>query len=209
MDLRRIAYNDAVFINCPFDDDYTPLLHAIVFCIYRCGFIPVTALGEDNALDNRLQKIERCIAACRYGLHDLSRAEVNSIQLPRFNMPFELGFFFGAKRFGNKNQRNKNAVVFDSAPFRYQQFISDLNGVDVKAHNNNAEELIRKIRDWLFVSSRRMSIPGHTVIQTQYETFRKDLPGIVAELGLTVSRLSFDDFCLLAEEAVRKILQKG
>lgn len=104
MDVSRLQYDNAVFINCPFDNEYTPLFQAIVFCVYRCGFVPVSALGEDNALDNRLQKIERCIAACRYGIHDLSRAEINSARLPRFNMPFELGLFFGAKQFGNKKQ---------------------------------------------------------------------------------------------------------
>jgi hypothetical protein len=42
-------YNDNVFINCPFDVDYTPNLHAIVFTVYRCGFVPLSALSEDMA----------------------------------------------------------------------------------------------------------------------------------------------------------------
>ena len=205
MSPTSVQYDNAVFINCPFDDDYLPLLHAIVFSIYRCGFIPVTALGEDNALDNRLLKIQRCIAACRYGIHDLSRAEINSAKLPRFNMPFELGLFFGASYFGNKQQKAKNALVFDSDRFRYQQFISDLNGVDIKAHENNPKIAIRKIRDWLSVSSRRKSIPDHAVIQADYQTLINRLAELALRLRLSVKEISFNDFCMLTEEMVREV----
>lgn len=208
MDIASIQYNDAVFINCPFDDEYTPVLRAIIFCVYRCGFVPVTALGEDNALDNRLLKIQKCVEACRYGIHDISRTEVNANHLPRFNMPFELGLFFGAKYFGNKQQKNKNALIFDREKYRYQQFISDLNGVDIKAHNNDANTVIRKVRDWLFVSSRRKTIPGHTIIQQQHKTFSKELPAIVKRLGLDLYDIPFNDFCLITEETIRELLQE-
>jgi len=60
------GYNDNVFINCPFDVDYTKNLHAVVFTVYRCGFVPLSALSEDNGLDNRLSKIENLIANSRY-----------------------------------------------------------------------------------------------------------------------------------------------
>ena len=86
-------YNDSVFINCPFDVDFQPKLEAITFAVYRCGFYPESALGEDNALDNRLEKIENLIAKCKYGIHDISRTELNSQGFPRFNMPFEAGLF--------------------------------------------------------------------------------------------------------------------
>lgn len=54
-------YKDSVFINCPFDKEYIPLLYAIIFTVYRCGFFPVCALAEDDASDNRLDKILRSI----------------------------------------------------------------------------------------------------------------------------------------------------
>lgn len=130
--MKSAGYNDSVFINCPFDEAYTFILHASIFTIYRCGFVPVTALNEDNGLQNRLTKIEKCIEDCRYGIHDLSRVELNPNNLPRFNMPFELGIFFGAKRFGDGHQKLKTALIFDKDRYRYQQFISDLNGIDIK-----------------------------------------------------------------------------
>lgn len=59
------GYNDSVFVNCPFDEAYKPLMYAIVYTIYRCGFVPCTALQEDDGTDFRLQKILRCIACSR------------------------------------------------------------------------------------------------------------------------------------------------
>lgn len=36
---QRMAedYDRQVFINCPFDEDYLPMLRAIVFGIHACG----------------------------------------------------------------------------------------------------------------------------------------------------------------------------
>lgn len=203
--MAEATYNDRVFINCAFDTDYLPILRAIVFCVYRCGFVPITALNEDNALDNRLQKIERCIEQCRYGIHDLSRTELNPNGLPRFNMPFELGIFFGAKRFGNKQHKSKAAIIFDRERYRYQQFISDLNGVDIKSHDNDSAIAIQKVRNWLEISSRRTTIPGHVFIQRQYQTFTEGLPTVVDNLGLDINDIPFNTFCVIVEESIREI----
>ena len=201
------SYNDLVFINCPFDAEYQPNLEAIVFAIYRCGFYPLSALNEDNALDNRLTKILNLIERCRYGIHDISRTELNTHGLPRFNMPFELGIFYGAKRFGDKQQKNKNALVFERTKFSYQNFISDLSGVDIKAHNNNTETILRSIRNWLQTSSRRSTIPGHTLLINDFNKFQKELPGILNSLSLEKENLTFNDLCLIVEEFLNKILR--
>ena len=75
------------------------------------------------------------MATSKYGIHDISRTELNSSGFPRFNMQFELGTFFGAKRFGYKNQKSKNALIFEKTKFTYQNYMSNLNGIDTKAHN--------------------------------------------------------------------------
>lgn len=119
-------------------------MRAVLFSIYHCGFFPKSALEEDNGIDNRLEKILRMIEDCKYGVHDISRVQLNVAGLPRFNMPFELGLFMGARRFGDARQKQKTAVVFDELSYRYQQFLSDLNGVDPKAHANRPENIIRQ-----------------------------------------------------------------
>ena len=95
--MSSIKYNDAVFINCPFDEAYTSMMIAMLYAVYGSGFIPRSALEEDNGLQNRLDKIQKIIEACRYGIHDICRVELNDNNLPGFNMPFELGFFLEPK----------------------------------------------------------------------------------------------------------------
>jgi hypothetical protein len=199
-------YNDSVFINCPFDESYSQIFRSIIFTTYKCGLVPVTALAEDDSSENRLNKIERLIEGCRYGIHDISRIELNANGLPRFNMPFELGLFFGAKRFGNKLQKNKVAIVLDIHQYRYLEFISDLSGVDIKSHENNPEIAIQKLRDWFKTSTKRTSIPGHKDIVKEYRIFLNKLPDIVTKLGLEIKSLSFNDFCYIVEEYLNSIL---
>ncbi|UYQ93416.1 hypothetical protein MKQ68_25370 [Chitinophaga horti] len=200
------AYNDKVFINCPFDDDYRPLLHAMIYSIYRCGFFPVAALSEDDGTDNRLDKIIRCIRGSRYGIHDLSRTEVNGNNLPRFNMPFEAGLFYAAKYFGSKSDKVKFGLVFEKTKYLYQQYISDLNGIDTKAHKNDPVVVLEKVRDWLKTSSKRITVPGNAKLKKDYNEFLTRLPIILEDLELELDSLLFNDYCQIVEEAVREKL---
>lgn len=200
--MRDKKYNDSVFINCPFDPLYLPLLQAIVYTVYRCGFIPRCALDEDDATDFRLEKINRCIEGCKYGIHDISRTQLNANGFPRFNMPFELGIFFAAKTFGNKEQRSKMGVIFETEKFTYQQYISDLNGIDTKAHNNDPLVVIEKLRDWLRAASKRITIPGHLIIIDEFKGFLATLPLISEKMGLDKNDIPFSDFCVLVESYI-------
>lgn len=193
-------YNNNVFINCPFDTLYRTNFHAIVFTVYSCSFKPLSALSEDNGTDNRLQKIQDLIENSRYSIHDISRTELNAHGFPRFNMPFEAGLFFGAKRFGDKDQKNKNALIFEKTKFSYQNYLSDLSGIDTKAHENNTDIIIQGIRDWLKTSSRRVTIPGHLTIIENFQKFQADLPAILCVMNLEMDTLPFNDLCLIVEE---------
>lgn len=197
------TFNNSVFINCPFDEGYKDIFYAILYAVFHCGFNPKCSLEEDNALNNRLSKIEHLIEQCKYGIHDLSRTETNSNSLPRFNMPFELGIFFGAKKFGDEEQKKKVALVLEREKYLYQQFISDLNGIDTKAHNNEIEKAIKIVRDWLKSASGRTTINGHLVIIKDYKIFSSQLlPKLVKREGLEINDLTFTDYCLIVEEAL-------
>jgi len=200
------GYNDNVFINCPFDETFKPLLYAIVYTVYRCGFFPLSALSDDDGTENRLDKIYRIIANCRYGIHDISNTSSNNEGLPRFNMPFELGLFFGAKRFGDKIQNNKKALVFEREKYQYQKYISDINGIDTKAHNNEATTVIRETRDWLKTATRRTTIVGSEIIIAEYLVFKQFLPEVATEAGFNVENILFNDYCEIVEEAINERL---
>jgi hypothetical protein len=147
-----IDYEQSVFINCPFDNNYLPLFRALIFAVFECGLTPRCAQEVYDAGEVRIEKIARIIRDCRWGIHDISRTDLNASGLPRFNMPLELGLFLGAKRFGTGPQKRKSCLVIDRDKYRYQEFISDIAGQDIAAHGNDPAQAIRAVRDWLSVS---------------------------------------------------------
>ena len=42
------GYATNVFINCPFDSEYAPLFHAIVFAVIHCGYTVRCALEAEE-----------------------------------------------------------------------------------------------------------------------------------------------------------------
>jgi hypothetical protein len=77
--------------------------------------------------------------------------------------------------------------------------LSDLNGVDPKAHNNNHLKIIDQIRNWLLLSGRKL--PGPAIIKNEFNDFYNiSLPAILQKEGLYLEDLAFRDFCLCVEE---------
>ena len=199
--MRSAHYNDNVFINCPFDANYKPLFDAMVFAVHDCGFIPRCALEEEDASQVRIDKIYSIIEDCRYGIHDISRTELDEGSgLPRFNMPLELGVFLGAKKFGIEEQKRKKCLILDTQRYRYQQFISDIAGQDIQAHNNSSREVITHVRNWLRAASRRETIPSGGIIWERYQEFKEKLPRMAKEGQLIVEELIFNDYTLLVAQ---------
>ena len=193
--MRSARYTDNVFINCPFDAAYKPLFDAIVFTVHDCGFIARCALEEEDASQVRIDKIYNIIRDCCYGIHDISRIELDEDSgFPRFNMPLELGVFLGAKKFGGTDQKRKKCLVLDKEPYRYQQFISDIAGQDIQAHKNEVETIVRFVRNWLRTASERQTIPGGNFIWERYQTFLRELPQTAEELRLDVEDMIFNDY---------------
>lgn len=148
----------------------------------------------------RLDKICRIIADCPYGIHDISKTEPDIASgLPRFNMPFELGLFFGAKQFAAKHRRKK-ILVLDRERYRYQQFISDIAGQDIHAHDGDVERLIMEVAAWLRDELREPRIPGGRVIAGEYGRFQLIAPRLCETKQLDPSEITFNDFCAVVVE---------
>jgi len=195
-------YNNNVFINCPFDDGYKPLFNAIVFAVHDCGFLPRCAKEKFDEI--RLKKIEDLIEMSKYGIHDISMTELDkNTDLPRFNMPFELGLFLGCKRYKDKK---KKFLVMDREKYRYRKFISDISGIDVEAHNNDPKKVIIIVRNWLTQASRRTTIPGGEEIWRRYEEFIKDLPSLCKDFKKInkPNDLTFLDYSNLVSEWLKR-----
>jgi len=193
------GYDGNVFINCPFDSTYRPLFEALVFSVYDCGFYPRCALEVDDSSQVRIEKITAIIKQSRLSIHDVSRTQLDrGTRLPRFNMPLELGIFLGAKAFGSAEQKRKVAIVLDTEQYRYQKYISDIAGQDVRAHGGRVEEAIKVVRN--FLSSHAPAdilLPGGEMIVTRYNRFRSELPKACAQLSLDPAERTFGDLTRL------------
>ncbi len=194
MPARKRSSADDVFINCPFDGEYAPTFRALIFAIYACEFRPRSARELDDAGQTRIEKLYNLIDECRYGIHDLSRTELDGMHgLPRFNMPLELGIFLGAKRYGDAAQKAKRALVLDVEQYRYQKFVSDLAGIDIHEHRGDPIRALRETRDWLANVSRR-ALPSADRLVRLYKTFLDDLPALAAQLEFDPADIPYVDF---------------
>jgi len=190
-------YGDNVFLNVPFDDRYRPIFRALVFAVHDCGFQSRCALETSDAGEVRVEKLYKIIEECRYGIHDISRTTLDSVnRLPRFNMPLELGMFLGARRYGAGANRLKSCLIFDRDRYRYQKFCSDLAGQDIRAHGNRKRTAISAVRDWLSAAGRRpgVIVPGGHHINIRYEEFCAYLPKACRLNGIAAGELTFLDF---------------
>ena len=194
------TYEENVFLNVPFDQRYRRLFDALVFAIHDCGFTARAALEVEDSGEARVEKILNIIAECKFGIHDISRAGLDrKTRLPRFNMPLELGFFLGAKRYGSAKDNEKRCLVLDRDKFRYRNFCSDISGQDIRAHNDEPRQAIRAVRDWLSSHRAVIVMPGGKAIFERYERFRGQLPSQAYHVNLDPRELTFADYTKLVE----------
>ncbi|MFN3806224.1 hypothetical protein [Asticcacaulis sp.] len=201
-----------VFINCPFSVDYRNRFWAITYAVLRSGLEPRCALEADNSIENRYDKICRLIRECRFGIHDISYTGLYGdpdrdadYPLPRFNMPFELGLFLGAHSFGGPKQRAKTALVLDIKAFRYQKFLSDIAGQDIRTYDGGVEALIAEVAIWLRTEARLIEVPGGSAIATEYAGFMESFPALCRESRLAPSEVTFLDFKRLAAVWIEQV----
>lgn len=188
-----------MFINCPFDAAYWPLFEALVFCTVDCGFVPRCALEGPDSGEARVRRIHRLIETSQYSIHDISRVELTP-DLPRFNMPFELGLDLGCRAFGRARAKRKRCLVIDSEPYRYQRLLSDIAGQDVRAHSNSPEQVVDVVRNWLRAASHRRTMAGPERIKERFARFSSVLPEYCARQGLDRHDLQFPEYVTLIEE---------
>ena len=117
------------------------------------GQTPRTVLGIPPSAD-RLRRILQLLGDCAFSLHDLSRVEVSSRGLPRFNMPFELGLAAAlASRKGARHQFR----LLEARPNRLQRSLSDLNGYEAFIHRGRPDGVFAAACD-IFTSFRPFPI---------------------------------------------------
>jgi hypothetical protein len=195
------VFDASVFVNCPFDAPYKPLLDAQLFAIHDCGFLARIALEANGSGESRLDKITRLILESRLSIHDICRVELTpQSSLPRFNMPFECGLAFGALRYRiPQSSPARDILVLDALKSPGGSTLSDLSGSDIAYHENQIEPLIRAVRQFLAQKAPStlpagVSVRGHAAIYRRFLRFQKDLPVMTAQLQIAAEEIASLDY---------------
>ena len=118
-------------------------------------------------------------------------------------MPFELGVFVGAQRFGTREHRRKRCIVFDRERYRYQRLISDISGHDIHEHAGSPEKMILELTSWLRNHSHVALVPGGRAIANDYSTFRLALSAILVDRRLSHREMMFGDYCAIIAQYLK------
>lgn len=177
---------ERVFVNCPFDDDYIRIFHAIVFAIHDLGFQARHALIDD-AEAVRLKRIHTELANSQYSIHDLSQVELSGrLKVPRFNMPFEAGIAYAMHAAADPVH---HVLLLEKVPYQHSASMSDAAGMDAKIHDGDPQKAIRAVRTFLRTKSGRRDLPGETRLAKRYALFEAKLPAAARDGGLSMREL--------------------
>ncbi len=147
-------FDRSVFVNCPFDEDFEPILQAIAFCIVELGFYPRLAPENTDNAAARLDRIADLIRESKFAIHDLTRCKSSEAgEYARLNMPFELGLDHASRRFGQAPLTDKRILVLEHTRFDYQRALSDIAGWDIQSHDGDHEKAVRRVRSWLIAQA--------------------------------------------------------
>lgn len=169
-----MAFESSVFINCPFDYQYSNLLKPLIFTVIFLELEP--QVSETKSSGNvRVEQIKKLILSSKFSIHDISRSEaLNAGEFPRFNMPFEMGLDLGCQSFRKGRFGEKKCLILEKTRYHYQKVVSDIAGQDIEFHNDDPQMLIRKVRNW-FTSILGNHFSSPTVIWQLYNEFYVDI----------------------------------
>ncbi len=181
-----MPFSSNVFINCPYDLEYQPLLKALIFTLLYLELEPKLSQTTSSSTI-RINQIKQYIRSSKYSIHDLSRSKaLKQNELPRFNMPYELGLDIGCAEYGGKKFSSKRALILETDKYHYQKVLSDIAGQDIENHDNDPKTLVQKVRNWISANQSETNVPGASEIWAAYGEFQDALgttltPGYTAK----------------------------
>lgn len=168
-----LLFDRSVFINCPFDTVFSPILQAIAFCVTDLDFYPRLAPENADNAANRLDRIVELVRGSKYAIHDLSRCKSTTTgEYARMNMPFELGIDHGCRRFGAEPLSEKSVLILEETRYDYQKTLSDISGWDIEAHDGDHIKAVGHVRNWLVRQANAQPV-GRTRILSDYADFQE------------------------------------
>lgn len=197
-----MAFESNVFINCPFDKFYVPLLQPLLFTVLYFDLNPLISETQSSG-QVRVEQIKKLILKSKYSIHDISRSEVlQGKDVPRFNMPFEMGLDLGCQSFGKGKLMFKKCLVLEKTKHHYLKVISDIGGQDIENHDDEPQVLVRKVRNW-FALVLHNHPPSPSLIWDIYNDFKSNLKERLKNESFSaddIESLPFSNYILLAKE---------
>jgi len=85
--------------------------------------------------------------------------------------------------------------TLEAERYRYQKYLSDIAGQDIRQHCNDPAKAVGAVRDWLAVSRSKSAkrLPGATAIMRHYSEFQANLPAMLRATDLEPAELGFFD----------------
>lgn len=205
-----MPFEKNVFINCPLDDEFLPLLRPLLFSVLCLGLHPRIALESVDSGEARIEKIIRLVRESKFALHDLSRLRAaRAGEYFRLNMPLELGLDVGCRRYKGGKWSRKRCLILEAKKFRYQAAISDLSNSDIAVHGNKPIAVVAKVRNWLNNVARLRAAPGPSKIWGLFNDFMADNYVALKERGFSnrdIERLPIDELIACMKKWLRKLL---
>ena len=167
-----------VFVNCPFDDDYVCVFRAIVFAIHDLGFQARRAQIDDGEVVH-VQRIHAESKGSLYSTRDISQVEPGgTLQLPRFNMPFEPGI---ARSMHAAGRPLHHMLLLEKEPNLHNASMSDAAGMDAKIHAGEPALAFEAVRAFFRTKSDTgRPMRGGENIAKRYALFEAKLPASAA-----------------------------
>lgn len=184
-----MPFETNVFINCPFDNEYKTLLRPLLFSVLYFELEPKISQTLSSSII-RINQIKQYIRNSKFSIHDLSRSKpMKKNELPRFNMPYELGLDIGCAEYGSKKFKKKKILILETDRYHYQKVLSDISGQDIENHNNDPATLIRKVRNWFSTVDSMKPYPSANKVWIAYNQFFDDITKTLFSEGFTIEEI--------------------
>jgi hypothetical protein len=128
-----------------------------------------------------MERLFNLIRGCGASIHDLSRV---TGELPRFNMPFELGIAYALRRIDGHS-----FFVMEEERYRLDKTLSDLKMIDPKIHDGNGLTTLTCVYECFKPAGRE---PPFAVGARIFESLNASLDNLRHGAKTIFNRISFE-----------------
>ena len=177
------------------------MLRVLIFTAKFYGLKVNIASENVDSTSNRLDRIVELMKESKFSVHDLSKLQSEKKnEFYRMNMPFELGLDYGM------SGKDKTYLIFEDKQYQLHKALSDINGWDVRAHNNEPEKIVSEFRTWIVGSNEFPDIIKNyssTEIWYLYNDFQASFHNFMINHKMKEEDVSIKEFIMRIDEFLK------